>query len=316
MPFLWKHKRNLLTNPQRPSPKHDNETVRNRVSIERVSLPASARAKLSAGMTVEAAMVLPLFLFFFLNLSCAIEMIRLHGNLELALWNAGNRLCLYGYVLGSGEEAARKAAEEDHGWWEEAAGFALSYTCIKSEIVNYAGETYLEESPLSHGTAGLQFWESDIPADDDTVDILMTYQVSPWADIPFVRPFRMQNRYYGHLWTGYAIPGNPGEQGGAADLVYITDNAAVYHESLECTHLKLSVWEVTMEEAAGSRNESGERYKSCSKCRGRPFQGTVFIAREGDFYHYDRGCPGLKRTIHTIARQQAKDYRPCSRCGR
>ncbi len=312
IPFLWKHSMQPLICSKSPSPKHEKQSARQCGFIERVSLSAALRAKMHAGMTVEAAAVLPLFLFFFINLGCAIEMIRLHGNLELALWNTGNKVCLYGYVAGSGDGADE--FDKSGEWWEGMAGIALSYTYIKSEIVNYAGEAYLEGSPLSHGTAGLQFWESDIPQPDDTVDILMTYQVSPWINIPALRSFRMQNRYYGRLWTGYMIPGSGGAEQNT-DVVYIAEYASVYHESLDCTHLKLTIREATLGEAKESRNENGGRYQECSKCRGAPFTGIVFIGREGDCYHYDRGCSGLKRTIHTITRQQAKAYRPCSRCG-
>ena len=58
-------------------------------SIKGISLSTFFERKRQAGMTVEAAVVLPLFLLFFLNLSCAMEMIRLHGNLQLALQDVG-----------------------------------------------------------------------------------------------------------------------------------------------------------------------------------------------------------------------------------
>lgn len=51
---------------------------------------------LEGSMTVEASIVLPLFLIFFVNLSCSIEMIRLHSNLSIALWNIGNDFATYG----------------------------------------------------------------------------------------------------------------------------------------------------------------------------------------------------------------------------
>ena len=50
--------------------------------IKGISLFTFFFKPLHAGMTIEASIVLPLFLFFFLNLGCAIEMIRLHGNLQ------------------------------------------------------------------------------------------------------------------------------------------------------------------------------------------------------------------------------------------
>lgn len=312
-PFLWKRSEKPATFTfQRPSPKHEAQSDNSGGSIKRVSLSASKAFK--AGMTVEAAVVLPLFLFFFVNLGCAVEMIRLHGNLELALWNAGNKLCLYGYALENGSEIREKAVAEGEGeWWKEAAGVALSYTYIKSEVAGYVGEKYLEESPLSYGTSGLHFLESSLPQADDTVDIILTYQVSPWIKIPAVRPFRMQNRYYGRLWTGYQISGAGG--GEAADVVYLAEYASVYHENINCTHLRLTIREVTLQEAKSARNEYGARYKECSKCRGAPYKGTVFVGKEGDCYHYDVGCSGLKRTILTVPRKQAQGYRPCSRCG-
>ncbi|MCM1552448.1 MAG: hypothetical protein NC092_07125 [Butyrivibrio sp.] len=283
------------------------------------------KRKTPAGMTVEASIVLPLFLFFFLNLGSAMEMIRLHGNLQLGLWDVGNRMCVYGYAVGSGGKASdtdsKTLKQEDREWWQEWGDIALSYTYIKSQVVNYVGEEYLEESPLSYGVSGLQFWESDVlqskavSASEDVLDIVMTYQVAPWLEIPFVRPFRMVNRYYGRMWTGYDLSGGASGGDSAQDVVYITENASVYHESINCTHLKLSIREVSMEEALAARNENGGRYTECAKCKKKAFQGTVFIGREGDCYHYDRDCSGLKRTIYTIPRQQASRYRPCSRCG-
>ncbi len=324
MPFLWNTLMKLLTMLKRPSPKHRKHSFF-KYFIEKASLFISPEKKLDAGMTVEASIVLPLFLFFFVNLGSIMEMMRLHGRLQLALWDVGNRMCVYGYAAGSRNNVPDTAdgvesEKEDRGWLRELGDIALSYTYVKSQVTDYVGEAYLEESPLSHGVSGLQFWESDAAGGGDLavggniLDIVMTYQVAPKLEIPFVRPFRMSNRYYGRLWTGYDLTEGVSEQDEPQDVVYITDNASVYHESRECTHLALSIREVSLGEAMKARNENGGRYVECSKCRKKPFQGTVFIGSDGDCYHYDRGCSGLKRTIYTISRQQAAKYRPCSRC--
>ena len=57
--------------------------------IKRISLPMLQRTCVRGSMTVEAALVLPLFCLFVISMGNAIEIIRLHGNLEVALWNAG-----------------------------------------------------------------------------------------------------------------------------------------------------------------------------------------------------------------------------------
>lgn len=314
---------NFIKIKKEPSPKRGKAGCLCRTSAESASWPVSFKHsvhKVKAGMTVEAAIVLPLFLFFFINLGSAMEMIRLHGNLQLALWNVGNNLCVYGYAAA---DDGRNSAEAEGDWREltsEMGDIALTYTYVKNQVVQYVGERYLEESPLDAGTGGLQFWESDVSARDemavgDTIDLVMTYQVSPWLDIPFVKPFRMYNRYYGKVWTGYGLSEKTET---TSDMVYVTENREVYHESLECTHLKLSIQAVSLGSIETRRNEYGSRYILCSKCRFRPYNGEVYICDEGNNFHFAQDCPGLTRIISSITRKQAVEegLRPCSRCGK
>lgn len=323
MSFLWrKNKSNSLTNYGKPSPTDQDidasfaqnlkKTVQ--IFIEKTSLCAFLARRLCAGMTVEAAVALPVFLFFLFNLSCAIEMIRLHGNLQTALWETGHRLAVYGHALGDEEALRSMEAEDGKAWWEEMAGIAFSYTYIKNQIVDYLGEEYLEASPLSNGTDGLQFWESQVLCHNDEIGITLTYGVSPWCGLAGFFPFRMANRYYAHIWNGYDIVGNSGGDGEDLVTVYVTETGKVYHRDRNCTHLCLSIQEIAVGTEGNYRNENGGKYSECEKCRGGTDTGVLYIAREGDCFHYSRDCSGLKRTIAAILLKDAGDYRPCSRC--
>lgn len=345
MSSLWKISeiRQLKTNQlkiknKRPSPKHDNPYFSSLAqdlklflflflyhlifsvkifctSIKGTSLFIFRHKKISAGMTVEAAIVLPLFLFFFLNLSCAIEMIRLHGNLELALWETGSRISVYGHIL---SDQLRKgdsySKQKNSAILQEAGDIALSYAYVKREIIEYAGQEYLDQSPLLYGADGLQFVESEIFTSGDEFEIVMTYAVAPWIRMEGIRSFRMANRYYGHIWNGYEIPGADSGQDKSWEVVYVTENGVVYHEDRNCTHLKLTIRESNVLQVKHERNENGEKYTLCEKCGKGVAPGSVFISKEGDRYHYDRDCPGLKRTVYSIAKEEAGNYRPCSRC--
>lgn len=333
---LWKikSKRNILSNnTQNPSPttcnyieeglaqdlktSQDNcifqKNNHQESSIKETSLFIFLKGKLSAGMTVEAALVLPLFLFFFLNLSCALEMIRLQGNLELALWETGRGLSIYGHILSAG--LSEKEEEYNHNEiLAELGDIAFSYLYVKKAVVHYAGEEYLEQSPLTQGVKGLQFLESEIFTGEDCFEIVMTYEVSAWIDVPGIRPFRMWNKYYGHIWNGYEISG--GDEAGklAGETVYVAVNGVVYHKNENCTHLQLTIKEVASGQVGDKRNESGGKYTLCEKCGKGVQPETVFIGVEGDRFHYDRGCSGLKRTYFSILLSDAEKYRPCSRC--
>lgn len=298
------------------NPDTSPDSGRRRLSVllrimERTSLFAFFSEKVQAGMTVEASIVLPLFLFFFLNLGCAIEMIRLHGNLQLALWQIGSKMAVYGYALDSGEQP-----ESNDGWWRDLAGAVVSAAYVKGQVINSAGADYLNSAPLVNGAGGLQLWESDIFGPDDKIDIVVTYSASPWSSLIGFRPFRMANRFYAHVWNGYSLSGT-GEEGEETRIVYVTESGAVYHLTMDCTHLQLSVREISSVGIDDMRNQGGGRYYPCSRCANGSLRSTLYITMEGDRYHYDRGCSGLKRTVSTMTIEQAQEagYRPCSRCG-
>ena len=326
MSFLWrKNKSNSLTNYGNPSPTDQDTNIDTGFAqdlkqsvvhdfIEETSLFSSLVRKVPAGMTVEAAVAVPLFLFFLLNLSCAIEMIRLHGNLQMALWETGRRLAVYGHALENEESLRAMESEEGDPWWKEMAGIAFSCIYIKNQIVDYLGEDYLENSPLTRGVDGLQFWESEVLQQNDEMEITLTYSVSPWCSLTGYVPFRMANRYHAHIWNGYDIIGNSGGDKEELTTVYVTETGKVYHIDRNCTHLCLSIQEITVGTEGYYRNENGGKYSECVKCRGDTATGILYIAREGDCYHYNRDCSGLKRTVYAILLKDAEDYRPCSRC--
>ena len=169
--------------------------------IEKTSL-------LNGSMTVEAAVVLPVFLFFFMNLLASLEMIRLYGNLEYALHSAGNEVCLYGSLLtdpmkelggtghtgssGSGggtEESGVSDSVSDAGAevssgggnpsqedmdsiLELAEGIALSYTYVRLRMIDELGEDYLGSSPLTSGTESLNYYGSTIDSENDIIAAL------------------------------------------------------------------------------------------------------------------------------------------------
>jgi YesN/AraC family two-component response regulator len=165
------------------------------------------------------------------------------------------------------------------------------------------------QSPLEQGADSLQFLESS--TENDICEIVVTYGISPLTEVLGFRKFRMANRYYGHLWNGYAIPGIENDE----EYVYVTEDSEVYHRSRECTHLRLSVRRV---EAA----EIPKGYHPCEKCMvqkkdaAAPEENGYYICSEGECYHRRRDCPGLKRTVYCIARKDVDGYRECSRCGR
>ena len=306
MSSLWEQcKTTMKQKHMRPSPKIRNilnpckKILPAKLSlvieyIKRISLPMLQRTYVRGSMTVEAALVLPLFCFFVISMGNAIEIIRLHGNLEVALWNAGRQIGVYG-ALPEGQQGSA-----DH----RLEAVAISYTYVKEQIEEQLGEEYLEMSPLDGGSDGLQFLESNIEGDIYTIN--MTYRIAGISQLSGFKKFRMANRYYGHMWNGYEIPEPEDEE-----YIYITENGRVYHTNRECTHIRLSVRVVEATEAL-------REYRPCEKCTDKiphPTGGLLFFVSEnGECYHSRRDCPGLKRTVQKIPKEEAFKYEVCSRC--
>ncbi len=319
----------LLTNQTKPSPTYqtcDADFAQNPIhsvncgifhtfisnhSGERISLFTFFLAKITAGMTVEATILLPIFMFFMLNMGSALEMIRLHGNLQLSLWDVGRKVALYSY----GAEVVELLEDrETANLVQRLAEKAFAGTYVKAKTAEQAGEKYLDESPIVGGSDGLFMMESDIFTEDDCVELYMTYSVKPFGGLPGNVNFRMANKYYAHLWNGYEIPGTVDTEQAVA---YLAENAAVYHLDRKCTHLLLSVKCIFTDEIAQARNSYGERYEECKKCvvpAGDLYKQVCYIAEDGECYHWDVDCSGLKRTVRKVTMEEAMAYAPCSRC--
>ncbi len=253
-------------------------------------------ARIPGSMTVEAAFVLPLFLFFFLHLTSVMEMLRLHGGLEAALWNVGNQLILYGETF---EDQAQKLPDA-----------AISYVLVHDEITDFLGKDYLHESPLVHGAAGLNYLRSDYMDGDDCVDIVITYQVEPVLSVFPFRYRRMNSRYYARCWTGY----DARDAENAVRYVYVTSYGEVWHETLECSYIYHQVEQTTAGGIGKKKNVWGYGYGLCEFCGDEPRGLYVYFTKGGEKYHHLKNCSAIYKDVRAIEWQEGMPYRACSRC--
>lgn len=301
MASLWKRKKQPKTISKKPSSvKYDNiwDFARNsnKTSVKESSLFSPFFKRVKAGMTVEAAVVLPVCLLFLMNLGYAVEIIRLHNNLQFALWDAGSRIAMYG--CGQGEDSISVLVTDFY---------------IGNRLRDSVGQDYLESSPLVQGSKGLQLWQTGLSDTGNELNIILTYQVGPMSSLAGFRSFYMSNRCCVRLWNGYDVTAEQTKD--SVSYVYVAENGAVYHKDRSCTHLQLSVHSIDRGELEDLRNQWGQKYGSCDKCGRGEIPDTLYVTDEGQCYHYSEDCSGIKRTVTSLAMEEAADYRACSRCG-
>lgn len=275
--------------------------------LRRVSLWVSQESK--ASMTVEAALILPLFLFLMLSVLSILEIIRLQSAMAMALRETGTPMAVYGYAY---DRMQANLGIDVNGI---IGDIGFSYGYAGNRVKQYLGEEYLAGSPLCGPLGGIQYLGSNIMGEDDIIDLVAWYQVQPDINMAAIPPIRLFSRFYARAWTGYALKEESGTQKEGEITVYITPEGTVYHLSRSCSHLKRVIQTVRAEELFGLRNENGEKYRFCIVCGIGGNAKRYFITRQGDCYHSSIKCPGLKRTIIVIPLSQAGGRSSCSRCG-
>lgn len=276
---------------------------------KRISFISSLREKkIKASMAVEAAIAIPFFLFFLMNILFAFDMLRLHGNIMGAMHQAGNKMAFYGYAYrsGFGEEGLLSG---------EADSLILSEGYARRKVINILGEDYLNHTCLASGTSGLHFIKSSVMKEDDRIELVASYKVKPFINIIGFPDMPMENRYYGRAWTGYDVAGRAGGGEGEDPVVYIAETGTVYHIARNCAYLNPSVEAVSKAMASELRNEEGGKYYSCGSCKGNNFQPVVYITSYGNRIHSSLSCSGLKRTVYTVHLSEVKGKGKCSKCG-
>ena len=288
-------------------------SISQRFSIQKKSIEGTSprmSCKVFASMTVEAALVLPLFMLFFLNLGSTIEIMRLHAKVEMAMWETGREICLYGTALrGTGVFPDTVKWESGGELAQALENIALTQGYVRGRMEEYLGNDYLSSAPLEKGKADLHYPGSELLTDNDQVELVVTYPVCPKWQVRGFRSFWLENHYYGRLWTGYDISQENGV------VYYLAENNEVYHLDRECSHLRLNPQVIFVGDLNGARNAKGCGYRACLKCIGSEELLQVWISPEGDCYHSCQNCPGLKRTVRAVSWEEARRYRPCSRCG-
>lgn len=259
-------------------------------------------APLRAVLTVEAAIILPLFLFFMIaamQYAAAMETAVKFGT---ALADTGKSLAAASYVT--------KYGGNTEGVSEMAAG-VLTAAYAKGQILSKAGDT----SAVKNTNLLL----SSFLEEDEMIDLVLTYQIrTPIGAVKLPGNFFIQ-RARVRAWTGREGSENAdgsGKEDGEEDYVYVAATGSVYHEDPDCTHLKLSIREIDPGALDTLRNNNGGIYHSCEKCGNNSAGGTVYITKEGNRYHTSLSCSGLKRTVRQVRRDSLDGMRVCSKCGK
>lgn len=290
------------------------------------------KLRLEASLTVECALVLPVFTITILVFCSLFRVMELQMTLQKAIQQATKEVASYGYLY---QKLDTKLEEKEQelltGVFENLPLLELFSAYTEPYALKWVTKQYIEEEvigilPLRDGWKGVDFSGSLLRDTDECVRIQITYRVQ----LPFtgkhLPSLVVKQASVCRLFCGNGVPPpqkpevveeKPEEQKEEIDKVYLTDNAAVYHLDKSCSHLRLIIQTVTYDGIGTRRNNNRGKYYPCERCtEGKTVTDEVFITTEGNRYHIDRTCPGLTRTIQEKTMKDVQGMRACSRCGK
>lgn len=235
----------------------------------------------SASLTVECALILPLFFMAAVTLILFMNAVSLQVRTDLALSNSARQLACAAGLAANAADAAGLAGggNESHDAGSNAGGEGDD-------------EAVWIDIPVSKT---YQFPVSLIP--HLSVKVAARARVYPWIGI--------------RSWEGTSYAAGEG----ASDMVYVTDNQEVYHTHADCTHLDLTIIATTLDDVGRLRNADGRKYKPC---RGFPpdYTGVIYVTAQGDFYYPSTAYGSLTRHVHLVRLSDLPALPLCGRCAR
>ncbi len=256
--------------------------------------------RLKGVLTIEAAVIIPLFLLFILGISSLMIILGLQASIQTELENTARTLGQKAYYI------------EKTG--TEALG--LNPLSVRASMFSGNLRDIVGSSSIEGGASGMSFALTTYDVDEGILDIVVTYRYK----IPFlpaaIPAFNFTQRAKSHVWIGRKLDMS-GDEGEEAEkkTVFVTETGTVYHLSRDCTYLALSVRSVDRSKVSELRNKSGAKYYACPMCGWVGAGSSAYITDYGTCFHSSLSCSGLKRTIKEVDISEAGDMPACSKCG-
>ncbi len=260
-------------------------------------------------------MAFPVFFLAVMALCCLFLFMETRVAIGEAMLETARSISVYGEIVCDAEV---KLGEK--GAAAELAGDILEGTAIALMLKENLKDHPVVERAVEGGLSGISLAGSDFFTEDECLHLVCSYRFrTPVAGFGLSGIKGGQELVYRYFTGTHAdsLLEEDAEEPGETEekTVYKTETGTVYHVTLTCPSLKLNIRPATPSEVPGLRNEYGAKYYPCEKCVSGAEPETVYITTDGDRYHYNLGCSGLKRTIIEIKRSEIGDLRPCKRCG-
>lgn len=255
---------------------------------------------MSGSMTVEAAIILPLFACFFSFILFYFQIMKVQISVQNALEQTGKILAVF-------SEKEESSTIGDLKYLSMAKGIMYSELKEDAVIVQF----------VKGGALGVSLLDSEFEGDYILLkaNYVMKFPIKVFGS----KNFWICQKTRLRKWTGWHSLSTNSEE----EIVYMTSYGEVYHLRKSCSYLDLSVQKIPAEKLISIRNASGGKYRECELCGMEASvkqvvdsKQIIYITDYGDKYHFSVTCGGLKRTIYQKKLSEVGGMPGCRKCSK
>ena len=198
---------------------------------------------LRAGMSVEAALCLPIFLFFMINLLSLFIMYESYSKNLSVLHNEGKSLAMLAHGTEVGDELVHLTREQRISPLYKEIGFDRGLTSAQVYIRKWTGYNVMSTTSVKEEEEYVYITESGTVyhRNRDCSHLRISVSVLKASDIGSSR------NAYGKKY----LPCEKCASGSSTGLVFVTDKGDRYHNSAACSGLKRTILTVPISETGG-----------------------------------------------------------------
>lgn len=302
-----------------------------RIFLNKINkVPSDKRIYLSASSTVEASIVMPLFIYAVLTFIYLIQIVGLQINMQQALYNECRKMAKYAYACDKIKGEIDKDKIENIGFKDgdnrensdisELLVNGINMGVAEAMLISELGTDYIKKSHIVGGTAGISLLKSEFMKNDNMIDIVVTYAVKNPFDLFGIGIMTFTQRARSSAWIGDLYNNQESSENAQSEpdakgvLVYITKNGSVYHTDRNCRYLNVTVHSVPTDQIGLVRNKSGGRYYACEKCESKIVGNELYVTDYGECYHTSKNCSSIVRNILKVPLAEIGGKRKCSKC--
>lgn len=250
-----------------------------------------------ASLTVETALVLPIFMFAFISLLYFGAVIQYTNCVEEAIHQTVRDMAVKEYAIKS------LSSVDISG---KASGVVISETYVRSKVNEYMSSVGMNPGKISYLRSNI--------GNGDIIDVIAEESI----DLPYsflgIGTFHILERGRVHAWTGYDANVRNEDNNLDEEIVYITSKGSVYHKNRGCSHLKVVPKSISASDVEKTRNSGGAKYYPCEYCGKKKNSDIYYITDFGNRYHSSINCGALTRDVEAIPISKAGSRRPCKDC--